>query len=115
MIGHPDLRVLDVVSVEETAQEDRAAATACAALDEITLDRFLPNRLEAPLQVVEANASHRRVREVGGSIVGVAEIAGSARRHEAADLVPHVAPGVAQLYRVRLPASLHAMGEGLDP
>src|SRR5690606_14118867 len=51
-VGHPDLRVLQVVRGEVAPQEDRSAAPAGAALDEVAGDLLGPEQVEARLEVV---------------------------------------------------------------
>ena len=63
-VHDPDLAVVQLVRLEVSAQEDGAAAASGAVFDEVALDARVRMVVQASFEVLEADAAHRRVREV---------------------------------------------------
>jgi hypothetical protein len=103
-IRHPHPGARQLVSLEKTAHEDRAAAAAGANIHEVAPDLLSADRFETSLQVIEANAAKlgvgKRLPSASRADLSTRQLAGMPLLIELAERPGHVSDRVCQLLDV---------------
>ncbi len=117
-IRDPQLPAEDPMAGEVRREEDRGSAPAGAAVDQVARHGPLPDRVQAPLQMVQPRAADLRQ---GQRVLHVAvgrcgrQLSGAARLLEAAQVRGQIAAGIAQAAAAEALCAHDARDQMLDP